>query len=198
MKPNFKLNLAVDQTDDPGFLELVSQIIEGAVLTHTPADVRVFKIDHWFDHKWLAFSGKAIGAVGFWSKKLTIPPFVANRIVCQSHYQRAAKSGGYHFTGSGTNIHHKGWGVENLHRFVKLIAPNSALFWYSGDTLATGRGSLMGYIPVEDDIWPWFLAFVRQDGWQVARRKSIHEYEVRFFQSAAEESRDTSTPGCVN
>ena len=46
----------------------------------------------------------------------------------------------------------------------------------------------MGYIPVEDKIWPWFLAFLRQDGWRIARRKSISEYEVRLFQSAGLES----------
>jgi hypothetical protein len=193
-KCSFNLNLPADQTDDTGFVDFVNQIIGGAVLRHIPSEVSIFKIDHWFDHKWLAFSGKALGAVGVWNKKLTFPPFVANRIVHQSQYQRDASSGGYRLAASGANIHHRGQAAKNLHRFVERIAPNSALFWYSGDTLATGRGSLMGYIPTEDGIWPWFLAFVRQDGWRIAQRKSIHEYEVRLFQAAAGKLQDASTP----
>jgi hypothetical protein len=127
-----------------------------------------------------------VGAVGTWRKELTIPPFVANRIVHQLHFEQDHSSGVYQLTMPGKNIHHKGSSAENLSRSVKQIAPNSALFWYSGDTLETRRGSLMGYIPVEDDVWPWFLAFVRNGQWKIARRNSIHEYEVRLFESAGE------------
>ena len=59
----FCLNLTSDSTDDPQFVGLVARIISGAAVTHLPPEVRVFKIDHWFDHKWLAFSGKLLGAV---------------------------------------------------------------------------------------------------------------------------------------
>jgi hypothetical protein len=194
MSATSQITLATDQTDDAALIGIVNQIICGAVVRHQPKEVGIFKIDHWFDHKWMAFSGKTLGALGVWNKKLTIPPFVANRIVNQWHYKRDEISGAYQLTDPGTNIHHQGWAAENLHRFVNQVAPNSALFWYSGNTLATGRGSLMGYIPVEDDIWPWFLAFVRQDGWRIARRKSIHEYEVRLFQSAGVESVEPQIP----
>ena len=36
------------------------------------------------------------------------------------------------------------------------MGPAAALFWFSGDTQAMGRGSLMAYIPVEAEHWPWF------------------------------------------
>lgn len=39
----------------------------------------------------------------------------------------------------------------------------------------------MSYIPVEDDYWTWFLAFELRSEWEIARRKNIHEYEVRLF-----------------
>ena len=90
--------LTADQTDDVAFLGLVEQIINGAVVKHQPADVRVFKIDHWFDHKWLGFSGKVLVALGVWSKKLTVPPFVANRIIDQWQYERTPTSGVYQLT----------------------------------------------------------------------------------------------------
>lgn len=176
--------LESDPDDDPGFTELIARLIEGAVTVHRPEDFRVFKIDNWFDHKWLGFSGKVIGAVGVWQEGLTIPPFVANRIVHRWHY-RVDDDGGPRLLGPGADIHHRGWSARNLQRRVGLIAPASALFWYSGNSLATGRGSLMGYVPVEGDLWAWFLAFARDGSWKVARRKNIHPYEIRAFEEAA-------------
>ena len=171
--------------DDPNSLAFVDRLIAGALAVYRPEDVRVFKIDNWFDHKWLMFSGKVIGAVGVWQKDPTLPPFVANRIVHQWHFRRD-DDGGYQPLGSGPDIHHRGWSSENLQHRVRLVVPTSALFWYSGNTLATGRGSLMGYIPVEDDCWTWFLSLIRDGSWKVSRRKNIHAYEIRSFEEAAE------------
>ncbi len=47
----------------------------------------------------------------------------------------------------------------------------------------------MGYIPLERDYWTWFLALELKDDWQIARRKNIHEYEVRMFREADAASR---------
>jgi hypothetical protein len=182
------LDLTVDETDDPRFVSLAAQIITGAVVTHKSLDVHIFKIDHWFDHKWLGFSGKFLGAVGSWRKKLTVPPFVANRIIDKWHYSIDAIDGTYRLETSNLQVHHCGRAGENLHRRVQQVAPASALFWYSGDTSETGRGSLMGYIPVESDHWPWFVALVLDKEWQVVRRKGIHEYEVRMFRQAGAQS----------
>lgn len=171
--------------DDPKFLAYVDQLIAGALAVHSPEDVRVFKIDNWFDHKWLGFSGKVLGMIGVWQKAPTLPPFVANRIVHQWHFRRD-DDGCYQPLGSGPDIHHRGWSCVNLQRRVQLVVPSSALFWYSGNTLATGRGSLMGYIPVEELCWRWFLSLIRDGSWKAARRKNIHAYEVRLFEEAVE------------
>ena len=171
--------------DDPGFLELVSRLLTGAVLIHQPPEIQIYKIDNWFDHKWLGFSGKVIGAVGIWAKALTLPPFVSNRIVGRWHYQREEVGEGYRLMGTGPDLHHRGSSARNLQRRVRQIAPTTALSWYSGNTSATGRASLMAYIPVDDEHWSWFLAFVRDSQWKIVRRKSIHEYEIRSFEEAA-------------
>lgn len=146
----------------------------------------MFKINHWFDHKWLAFSGKLLGSLGFWAKRLTLPPFVANRVIDQWRYLRDDSGDAYQLLNPGPDIHHRGPSADNVHRAVKRVAPASALFWYSGDTAKTGHGSLMAYIPVEHDRWPWFLAFTRDPDWHVARRKDIHDYEVRLLEEAGE------------
>ena len=179
------LNLNPGSDDDAHFIRLIDELISGAVVVHQPTEVLVFKIDHWFGHKWLGFSGKVVGAVGSWRKQLTIPPFVANRIVDQQRFVRNGALWSYEISGQAADVHYKGPSATNLRRTVKQVVPDAALFWYSGDTLATQRGSLMGYIPVEHDHWPWFLAFNRAADWRVARRKGIHEYEVRMFQKSA-------------
>lgn len=183
------LNLTTNSTDEPRFIDLITGIISGAIVTHHPPDVRIYKIDHWFDHKWLAFSGKLLGALGVWAKFLTVPPFVVNRVIEQWRYVRSEASGTYHLIAPGPNIHHRGRSGDNVYRSVKKIVPDAALFWYSGDTAETGRGSLMGYIPIEKDHWPWFLAFARDGDWRVARRKNIQEYEVRMFREAGDRVR---------
>ncbi|HSE23811.1 MAG TPA: hypothetical protein VLB68_19230, partial [Pyrinomonadaceae bacterium] len=57
------MKLLVKQNDDPQFVELVKQVISACVNESIPNKVFVIKIDNWFDHKWLGFSGK--GRVGF-------------------------------------------------------------------------------------------------------------------------------------
>jgi hypothetical protein len=175
------LVLDTDDTDDLAFIQLVSSIVEGAVAVHQPMEFHVTKIDHWFGHKWLAFSGKVVGAVGSWRAELTVPPFVQNRIVEQWRFERLGDSEKYVQANLCPEIHHTGRSEDNLHRLARRIAPDAALFWYSGDTKTTGRGSLMGYIPVEEDYWTCYLGFQRDAEWRVQRRKGIHEYEVNML-----------------
>ena len=196
------------------FFEHASRIISGAVEIHRPREIRIFKIDNWFDHKWLAFSGKGIGAIGIWNTQefLTLPPFVQNRLVDQGQYVRDESSGRYAFIGAGTNIHYRGWSARNLQRRVTRIVPDTALFWYSGNSATTGRGSLMGYLPLDQDVcgdrtssaphirrweealsldrehWAWFLGFGREAGWKVARCRNIQTHEVRMLERASERS----------
>jgi hypothetical protein len=159
----------------------VCSIIEGAVAIHQPDEFHVTKVDHWFDHKWKGFSGKVLGALGVWHRPVTVPPFVQNRIVEQRRFERRGDSKGYVLATSAPEIHHHGRSEDNLHRPARRVAPHTALFWYSGDTQSTGRGSLMGYIPVEGDYWTWYLAFRRDEEWRVLHRNGIQEYEVRML-----------------
>jgi hypothetical protein len=159
----FNPELILDSTDDSRFVDLAIGLIAGAVVTYQPPEVYIIKINNWFDHKWLGFSGKFLGAAGSWRRRLTIPPFVANRIIDQWHYSHDDASDIYRFKGSGNNLHHRGPAAENLRRAIKKIVPAAALFWYSSDTGVTGGGSLMAYVPIEDDHWSWFVSF-RRDG----------------------------------
>jgi hypothetical protein len=174
--------------DDCDFIGLVTRLIAGALSAHQPRYARLFKIDNWFDHKWLGFSGKALGAVGVWNDRLTLPPFVANRVVHQWNWERD-ENGVYGPAAGGPDIHHRGASGGNLSRSVRSVAPHSALFWFSGNTNAMGRGSVMAYIPIDDEDWAWYLSLVRDRGWRIAKRNNIQEFEIRSLERHADQVR---------
>src|SRR4051794_12954234 len=105
----FMIDLGTAPDDDRGFIELISRLIAGAATTHRPLDLLIYKIDNWFDHKWLGFSGQTLGALGVWARPLTLPPFVPNRVIRGWHYQREEVGGGYRELGSPPDVHHRGW-----------------------------------------------------------------------------------------
>jgi hypothetical protein len=87
------MEILTNPNDDPQFVELVKCIISGLVSDDFPEQIFVMKIDNWFDHKWMKFSG--IGSVGFFwgmnapdtaldefrQDKVTFPPFNPNRVI---------------------------------------------------------------------------------------------------------------------
>jgi hypothetical protein len=81
------IDLKPSETDDPDFVELVSQLLNSLVQLNQPAEVYVVNIDHWFDHKWQYFSGKTLGALGVWNSRLTVPPFDPGRVIRESHFR---------------------------------------------------------------------------------------------------------------
>ena len=57
------MKLLTKPNDDVQFVELVNPIISALISGSFPEEIFVMKIDNWFDHKWLKFSG--IGRVRF-------------------------------------------------------------------------------------------------------------------------------------
>jgi hypothetical protein len=47
------------------------------------------------------------------------------------------------------------------------------VFWYSGNSLANGRGSLRAYIPTSEEYWPWYLGAGRRARWSLTERVGI-------------------------
>jgi hypothetical protein len=182
--------------DDPEFIELAVRLIAGATRVHGPARASAFKVDNWFGHAWLGFAGKGLGQLGVWKEPLTIPPFVANRLVGEWHFEHDPEQGGYRARTSAQQLHFQGPSRTNLYRRVRHLAPVSALYWFSGNTRANGRGSLMGYIPFEQDHWGWFLSFEREREWRITRGKNIDDHDVRRFEvgGAAEQKNRSVNP----
>ena len=52
--------IAVRETDDPRFVELMNAVLKGTIDSSSPHEVWIVQIDNWFDQKWLRFSGKGV------------------------------------------------------------------------------------------------------------------------------------------
>lgn len=74
------MQIIPEQDDAHDFVALVEQSVNGILRQNAPLSLVLIKVDNWFGPMWLGFSGKILGAIGVWQPKLTIPPFVPNRI----------------------------------------------------------------------------------------------------------------------
>src|SRR5271167_1999863 len=84
---SMKTQIAAGETDDPGFIALLNSLVQGLISDRAPEELWIIRIDNWFDHKWLGFSGMGLVASDIpidrydtvkaesYQEKLTFPPF---------------------------------------------------------------------------------------------------------------------------
>src|SRR3954462_10448639 len=107
--------IAPMKNEDERFLALVGRIASTTIRDLRPTDVFVTRIDHWFDHKWLGFSGK--GLLGRHSKRLTIPPIMPDRVLSHRAYSFDAVAGSYQIA-RVPPLHRYQQSSQNLTRFI--------------------------------------------------------------------------------
>jgi hypothetical protein len=171
----------------------VDRILRGIVTRSRPEDVFVIRIDNWFDHKWLTFSGKGIvffdfGGLAsrddvaldeFHMEQATFPPFNFKRVRSQVYFCRTAK--GYYEEQPPAHLIHraeKGHGARNLTRRVAEFARSAVFLWFTSETAENGRGSVMVYAVCEGNVLAWFASFQRGQEWQLLRVKGASRDEV--------------------
>jgi hypothetical protein len=185
--------IPVGATDDPGFIELSNSIARSLIQSKAPERVWLIEIDNWFDHKWLHFSGigvvdfplpaLGIGENGalceFRQDKLTFPPFTPNRVRAQWSYIR---SGEAYVEAPLPTVPHSAErqsSARNLQRRVQNAASSGLFIWYSDNTVANGRGSLMAYVANDGNVESWFASFVRKEDWRLHRTEGISRDAVQ-------------------
>jgi hypothetical protein len=181
------IELICSDNDDVEFLALVRRVICGAVLLLKSENVYVICIDNWFDFKWREFSGKAIGAVGVWAKRTTIPPFHPNRVRSQQRYTLMPDHSGYAPEESGKPIHVSQPSEHNLRRSIARLFPSSMLVWYSGNTRRNAQGSLMMYVNTSEVQTNWYASFENDRGWRFKQGDGITARELRLFEERGSE-----------
>jgi len=169
------IELPVETDDEARFIAMINNAVRGACALARPEDVRTVKIDNWFGEKWFNFSGKAVGALGVPGSELHIPPFHPNRVVSE-RYVAFRADGTLEEWREMETIHPDQTSASNLHRSrtIEAFADSRLFAWYSGRTIANGRGSLMVYAYIDTEASGWYVELIRSDDvWIVSRRKSI-------------------------
>jgi hypothetical protein len=188
--------------DDHGFIELLNSLVNGLLADFSPERFWIIQIDNWFDHKWLKFSGNgaatsAIPLDGydtvkaeFYQDKLTFPAFSPNRVLSQWSYVRTGE--GYAETPfpalpHSTERQHTN---NNLHRRVLDFDRSASFLWYSSNTHANGRGSVMVYNTEVDRFGCWFAAFRRQRDWALHATKGVSSSEIERLLNTGRRSQE--------
>ncbi len=184
--------ISVGETDDPYFIAMLNAMVKGLARRNRSDELWVIKIDNWFDHKWLRFSGKGIvdfnwGGVTnrfdaaldeFYQDKVTFPPFNPNRIEGQWSFLRA----GDHYVESPLpempHRSEKQPSESNLLRRIQDFSRSACFVWYSGNTVANGRGSVMVYELSTDRVDCWYASFSRRQEWKLQATKGARREDV--------------------
>mgnify|MGYP005815592717 CR=1 FL=1 len=161
------IKVHIQSNDNPSFLKQVECITNRLLSLHCPKEIYLVNVDNWFGEKWLGFSGKIMGAFGVGQSRLTIPPFVPNRIISQRFFS-SDYNGTYLEKESPYQLHIEQESENNLHRRMRQIVPNSIVIWYSGNSKTNGRGVVMAYIPIKEQYITKYVEFESPD-WNISR-----------------------------
>jgi len=202
--------IAAGETDDPQFIVLLNSMVRGLIEENAPQELRIIKIDNWFDHKWLRFSG--IGTVDFqfpafmnqydaaldefYQDRVTFPPFTPNRVLGQCSFIRTDN----HYAEAPLRIlphpSEKQPSEANLHRRVEDFSRSACFVWYGAETLSNGRASVMVYKAMANRVEAWFAAFNRRQGWKLHATKGTRRDDVEKMAHDSKSNTDERHCGC--
>jgi hypothetical protein len=175
--------------DAPDFVFAVERLAGGLLRRVNLQSILVTKIDNWFGSRWLAFSGKLVGAVGIRSHTLTVPPFVPNRVVSQRRFAAPL----YDEVDGGRPLHLQISSSVAMTRKVADIEPGAILLWYSGSSTSSGRGSVMAYVPAEEgSYWSWYAGWAGGGPWKIVETIGVKPQDLLLLMDPA-----TTVPGMV-
>ena len=163
--------IEVMETDDPGFVELVRRTIHGVIAIAAYSEIEVFRIDNWFDHKWLEFAGRIDGSV-------TMPPFSANRVISLRAF--GVSPGSSRLQERDPERVSKEWlnSSDNRQRRTSLGRCARALLWFTGKSRLNGKGAIMAYVPIGQDAYhTWYVSFNGSASWSVEKTKGTSRAE---------------------
>src|SRR6266566_10163110 len=123
-----------------------------------PKDYCVVRIDNWFGHCWLNFSGKTLGALGVHKRDpVTFPPFVPSRVRSYTLFRLDEEENDYVSIDDRRPVHRWQNSGENLHNFVKHSFPHSSFFLvqqqYEGKSAREPHGICCGRRRVLDLVF---------------------------------------------
>jgi hypothetical protein len=143
--------VSTQQGDSAEFMEKARALAIGVARDYEPARLYVIRIDNWFGPRWMHFAGKYTAgkhfAIGLHKTRLHVPPFVPHRVVAE----RVFVGPDYEETVAAAPLHIECPSKQALSRRIADIDKEAAFVWFSGESEAQKRGSVMVYLPVAFD-----------------------------------------------
>ena len=142
---------------------------------YSPTDYIWTSIDNWFDHKWLRFSGKMLGALGVWKGQLTVPPFNPERVLLED-----VICGNDKFKSSSWSLHKHQCSKENLQYYIRDVSKDGLFVWMGyGDE---EHISLLVYRILGEEEFGWYASLARKDTDRLRRHrgKKYIEFRIRY------------------
>lgn len=168
-----QIELPINDGDDSAFVQCVGRLLTRDVRAAQPEQVYIARIDNWFGDRWYGFCGKILGAAGVHrrrgNKRFVVPPFVPQRVLSETCYEKA-DDGDYRHTESSRRLAIHQTSEGNLRRGLDRFTESGVLFWYSGNSASQDMASAMLYARTPSVTDAWYLG-VRRDGekWQFHR-----------------------------
>jgi hypothetical protein len=188
--------------DSAKFIEKARAIAIGVALDYVPVRLYVVRIDNWFGPKWMHFAGKFTAgkrlrgfptvAIGVHKTRLHVPPFVPSRVVGQ----RVFVGPDYEETIAAVPLHIGCPSQQALSRRIADIDKDAAFLWFSGESEAQKRGSVMVYLPDAFDATAprrtglrdceaFYVGFSQREmGWEPAMLRGVSRGEVTHLEES--------------
>jgi hypothetical protein len=204
--------VSTQQGDSAEFIRKARAIGIGVALDYVPVRLYVVRIDNWFGPKWMHFAGKfTVGkrlrgfptaAIGVHKTRLHVPPFVPSRVVGQ----RVFVGPDYEETIAAVPLHIECSSKQALSRRIADVDNDAAFLWFSGQSEAQKRGSVMVYLPDAFDATAprrgklgrsgaFYVGFSqRSAGWEPAMLRGISRSETAHLEESERALLDSSLP----
>jgi len=139
--------ISMQQGDSTEFIEKARAIVIGVARDYEPVRLYVIRIDNWFGPKWMHFAGKFTAGKHFYAgthkARLHVPPFVPHRVLAE----RVFVGLDFDKTVAVAPLHIEIPSKIALQRRIADIDKDAAFVWFSGESEAQKRGSVMVYLP---------------------------------------------------
>lgn len=200
--------VTTEMGDSVEFMAKARALAIGVAQDYEPAHLYVTRIDNWFGPKWMHFAGKftagtrlrglPTAAIGVHKTRLHVPPFVPSRVVGQ----RAFVGPDYEETVAAAPLHIECPSKQALSRRIADVDKDGAFLWFSGESVAQKRGSVMVYLPDAFDAnalrrialrgrEAFYVGFSqRAMGWEPAMLRGVSRAEVRHLEESGRDSID--------
>jgi len=156
--------ISIQQGDSAEFIEKARTIAIGVAQEYEPTRLYVIRIDNWFGPRWMHFAGKFTAgkhaAIGVHKARLRVPPFVPHRVLAE----RVFAGPNYEEVVAVAPLHIEIPSKIALQRRIEDIDKNAAFVWFSGESEAQKRGSVMVYLPVAFDPTEHLQRSLRNSG----------------------------------